>query len=248
MKHVTSPMIPRIIDASASPDRRGWRTIVRRPARGGGGRRRRRPVPASGRRWPRDVPGRWRRWGRRRRVRRWGRRRYFHVATVASSAGGDRDHAGDAEAQTVAMWLPYRSDTSHRRRRSPRRRDRRRRGNSPPARRRSARSPRRTRARGHRRADGGCPAHATPRRGSRRRCRSPPSRPSASTGSSPVDPVRDAARSRSAMTRTARGCVGTAPESSWRSYAARRDSSPSTRYASLISDISAADALPPRSG
>ena len=41
---------------------------------------------------------------------------------------------------------------------------------------------------------------------------------------------------------------GTAPESSWRSYAARRDSSPSTRYASLISDIRSAEALPLRSG
>jgi hypothetical protein len=37
-------------------------------------------------------------------------------------------------------------------------------------------------------------------------------------------------------------------EPSWRSYAARRTSSPNTRYASLIADISAADAPPRRSG
>ena len=83
MKHVTSPMIPRIIAASANPDRRGCLLASHRPAGRRGRWRVDRPRRRGGR-WPRDVP--WRRWrGHRRWVRRRGRRRYFHAATVPSS-------------------------------------------------------------------------------------------------------------------------------------------------------------------
>ena len=125
MKHSTSPMIPRIIDASASPDRRGVSASpAAHPGGAGGGGDPTGPGVAAGG-GPGTGPGRWRRRRRWERRRGRGRRRYFHAATVVSSGRAAPGSHTRCRAPDGRDAVRCRSDRSRRTRRWRRRRGRR---------------------------------------------------------------------------------------------------------------------------